>query len=153
MIDKNEAIKMWTYISGSIEQLLECLNGLSPTELNWKPIDSANSLYVLSTHVLGNVEGNILGTLCGQQVNRKREEEFKASGDSIGSILSKWSALKMLINEGMDNLSPEDLNDIREHPYFGNISGWGILIIVARHAAEHMGQAMLTRDLVKNRDD
>jgi hypothetical protein len=77
MADKNQAIKLWRYISGSIEQLLDCLDGLSSKDLNWCPIESANSLYVLATHVLGNVEENIIETLYGQKVNRNREDEFK----------------------------------------------------------------------------
>jgi hypothetical protein len=78
MADKDQAIKLWRHISGSIEQLLKCLDGLSSNDLNWCPIESANSLYVLATHVLGNVEENIIETLFGQKVNRIREDEFKA---------------------------------------------------------------------------
>jgi hypothetical protein len=37
------------------------------------------------------------------------------------------------------------------HPRRGAISGREILIVVARHAAEHLGQAELTRDLWKAR--
>ena len=148
MADKNEAIKLWRFISGSIEQLLKCLDDLSSNDLNWCPIESANSLYVLATHVLGNIEENIIETLCGQEVNRKREDEFKASGDSVDSILIKWSNLQIRIKECIENLSSEDLNSIREHPRRGQLAVWEILIIVARHAAEHMGQAKLTRDLL-----
>jgi uncharacterized damage-inducible protein DinB len=147
-VDKNQAIKLWKYISGSIEQLLKCLDGLSSSDLNWCPIESANSLYVLATHVLGNVEENIIETLYGQKVKRNREGEFRASGDSIDPILSKWSDLQGRVNDCIKNLSSENLTRIRKHPRRGEIAGWEILIIVARHAAEHMGQAKLTRDLL-----
>jgi hypothetical protein len=46
--------------SGSIEQHLKCLDDLSSNDLNWCLIESANSLYFLATHVLGNVEENII---------------------------------------------------------------------------------------------
>ena len=147
-MDKNQAIKLWKYISGSIEQLLKCLDGLSSSDLNWCPIESANSLYVLATHVLGNVEENIIETLYGQKVNRNREDEFKARGDSIEPILSKWSDLQIRVKECIENLSSENLTNIRKHPRRGELAGWEILIIVARHATEHMGQAKLTRDLL-----
>lgn len=148
MADKNQAIKLWSYISGSIEQLLKCLDGLSSKDLNWYPIESANSLYVLATHVLGNVEENIIEILYGQKVNRIREDEFKASGDSIEPILSKWSDLQIRVKDCIKNLSPENLTSVRKHPRRGELSGWEILVIVARHTAEHMGQAKLTRDLL-----
>lgn len=147
-MDKNQAIKLWKYISGSIEQLLKCLDGLSSSDLNWCPIESANSLYVLATHVLGNVEENIIETLYGQKVNRNREDEFKARGDSTEPILSKWSDLQIRVKECIENLSSENLTNIRKHPRRGELAGWEILIIVARHATEHMGQAKLTRDLL-----
>jgi hypothetical protein len=38
---------------------------------------------------------------------------------------------------------------MRQHPRRGPLSGREILIVVARHAAEHLGQAELTRDLMK----
>ncbi|MBN1310607.1 MAG: hypothetical protein JXB30_04240 [Anaerolineae bacterium] len=37
---------------------------------------------------------------------------------------------------------------MHEHPRRGQMAGRAELIIVARHAAEHMGQAELTRDLL-----
>lgn len=148
MADKNQAIQLWRYISGSIEQILKCLDGLSSRDLNWCPIESANSLYVLATHVLGNVEENIIETLYGQKVNRNRENEFKASGDSIEPILSKWSDIQIRVTDCIENLSSENLTSRRKHPRRGELAGWEILIIVARHAAEHMGQAKLTRDML-----
>ena len=51
----------WRYIHSSVSRLLDCLDGLDESALNWKPIDSANSLYVLATHTMGNLEGNCLG--------------------------------------------------------------------------------------------
>jgi hypothetical protein len=40
------------------------------------------------------------------------------------------------------------LNETCEHPRRGQMLGREVLIVVARHCAEHMGQAFLTRDLV-----
>ena len=37
----------------------------------------------------------------------------------------------------------------RDHPRYGTISGRELLVLVATHAAEHYGQAQLTRDLLK----
>ena len=67
---------------------------------------------------------------------------------SIEPILSKWSDLQIRVKECIENLSSENLTNIRKHPRRGELAGWEILIIVARHATEHMGQAKLTRDLL-----
>lgn len=39
------------------------------------------------------------------------------------------------------------LNETVEHGWRGPIARREVLIVVARHAAEHLGQAELTRDL------
>ena len=39
----------------------------------------------------------------------------------------------------------------RAHPRRGTITGRDVLIVVARHAAEHWGEAQLTRSLLKAR--
>ncbi|MDP9352215.1 MAG: DUF664 domain-containing protein [Chloroflexota bacterium] len=36
-----------------------------------------------------------------------------------------------------------------EHPRRGRITGREVLLVVARHCAEHLGQAELTRDLLE----
>ena len=56
--------------------------------------------------------------------------------------------IQIRVKECIENLSSENLTNIRKHPRRGELAGWEILIIVARHATEHMGQAKLTRDLL-----
>ena len=148
MSEKQQVDTFWGFISRSIDQIITCLNNLPEDDLNWRPIETANSLYVLATHILGTTEENILGVLCGQQVQRQREEEFKASGASAEPIRSKWSELRVRIKQCLENLPSEELDRKREHPRRGQLTGREVLIVVARHAAEHMGQAELTRDLL-----
>jgi uncharacterized damage-inducible protein DinB len=148
MSQKEELDYFWGFISRSIERIIACLDGLSEEEMNWRPIENANSLYVLVTHTLGNVEENILGLLCGQTVHRIRDEEFAARGRSMETILVKWRDLQGRIILGLQDLPEGELEHKREHPRRGQLSGREVLIVVARHAAEHMGQAELTRDLL-----
>ena len=44
-----------------------------------------------------------------------------------------------------------DLDGARPHPRRGIITGRDVLIVVARHTAEHWGEAQLTRSLMKAR--
>ena len=55
----------WDKIRNSVDELVACLEGLDSDSLNWKPLDDANSLYVLATHTMGNVRHNFLSILCG----------------------------------------------------------------------------------------
>jgi len=83
---EQELDSFWGFISRSIERIIACLDGLPADELNWRPLENANSLYVLATHILGTTEENILGVLCGQPVQRKRAEEFAARGTTVEPV-------------------------------------------------------------------
>lgn len=148
MSEKQQIAAFWGFISRSIDRIVACLDGLPENDLNWRPMESANSLYVLATHSLGTTEENILGVLCGQPVQRRREAEFAASGTTADLIRSTWAELRRRIEYCLDHLPPGELGRRREHPRRGQVTGLEVLIVVARHAAEHMGQAALTRDLL-----
>ena len=148
MVGKQEINVFWSFISRSIDRIIACLDGMSEDDLNWRPIKTANSLFVLATHLLGTTEENVLGVLCGQPVQRQREAEFAAVGTSADTVRSKWSDLRSRVEEALGHLTPEELDRKREHPRRGQLTGREVLIVVARHAAEHMGHAELTRDLL-----
>jgi hypothetical protein len=143
-----EIESLWGYIRRSVDRILLCLDGLDEPDMNWRPLDNANSLYVLAAHVIGNVEANILGVLCGQKIDRRREKEFQAQGSSIEPVRQRWGEVQERIAARLEKLSPGDLDKEYEHPRRGKISGRDLLIVVARHAAEHVGHAELTRDLL-----
>ena len=143
-----EILLFWRYITSSIDQLLASLEGLDADELNWAPIPNANSLYVMATHTMGTTAENLLEVLCGQPVHRQRDAEFAAHGDSAAALLAHWQTLRAQIQAQLEQLSDADLGRARQHPRRGDITGRDVLIVVARHCAEHMGQAFLTRDLL-----
>ena len=147
MSDK-EIESFWRYISSSVDRILLCLDGLDEDDLNWRPLDNANSLYVLATHIMGNIEANILGVLCHEKINRQREDEFKARGSAAGPIQQRWHELQDAISLHLAQLSLDALDREYEHPRRGKITGRDLLIVIARHAAEHLGHAELTRDLL-----
>jgi hypothetical protein len=138
----------WRYISSSVDQLLQTLEGLDPEEINWAPHPQANSLYVLATHTMGTLAENLLEVLCGLPVNRQREAEFAAQGDSAGALFAQWQNLRGHVQTQLEAVDVATLGQPRQHPRRGQISGRDVLIVVARHCAEHMGQAFLTRDLI-----
>jgi DinB family protein len=139
----------WRYITSSIDRLLTCLDGLTEAELNWRPLAEANSLAVLAVHTLANAEQSILGVLCGQPVQRRRELEFLAKAVSPEPIQTQWRELRERLANSLAQVSPAELEKERDHPRHGRVTGREALLIVARHAAEHLAHAELTRDLLR----
>ena len=144
---------LWQFITGSVDRLVECLDGLQADELNWSPLKNANSLYVLATHMMGNIEQNVQGGICDEPIQRDRDAEFRAKGSSADAIKRRWRELRDRISDCLEDAPDTRLDRKKEHPGRGLITGRERLIIVARHAAEHLGHAELTRDLLKARSD
>ncbi len=150
MAAQSEALIFWRYIASSLDRLVACLDGLDAEGLNWRPSASdANSLYALTTHTLGNAEENILEVLCGQTVGRDRAGEFAARATTSALVEAHWLDLRVRLEDGLTQLSPDGLDVTYTHPRRGTLTGREIVIVVARHAAEHLGQAELTRDLLR----
>ena len=137
-------------LTGSIERIIACLNVLDAGQMNWKPTaQDTNSLYVLAVHTMANAEQTVLSVLGGENIPREREQEFVASGDSAEWIQQRWSDLKPRIEQTLASLSQDDLGKEYSHPRRGSMTGWQALVTVTTHAAEHVGHAEVTRDLLK----
>jgi uncharacterized damage-inducible protein DinB len=144
-----EALIFWRYIASSLDRLVACLTDRSEAQLNWRPpAPATNSLYALAVHTLGNAEENLLQTLAGQPVGRDRAGEFAARGDSAQVVAARWATLRAEVGARLASLPADALDVTYHHPRRGPLTGREILIVVARHAAEHLGQAELTRDLL-----
>ena len=145
-----EAETYGRYIAASLDRLVGCLSNLDELGLNWRPpAEEANSLYALAVHTLANAEENILGTLCGQPIGRDREAEFAARGTSPREVEERWRELRARLLVSLAGLPRSRLEEEIEHPRRGRITGREVLLVVARHCAEHLGQAELTRDLLQ----
>ena len=140
------------FIFNTIDSIVGALDGLSAKELSWRPSAPAtNSLYAIATHVLGNAEENLLGTLCGQPHGRDYASEFSAAAPVPDALRERWADFRERIAKHLADLTRDDLDGARQHPRRGIITGRDVLIVVARHTAEHWGEAQLTRSLLKAR--
>lgn len=149
MLTDREIDSFWRAIVSSVNHIVSCLEGLGEEDLNWKPLGNANSLYVLPNHMMSNMEETILGVLCGQRVKaRQREDDFRVIGSSLEPVQQRWRELQERIASSLAQLPQGALNKEYVHPRRGKLTGRDILIVVAKHAAEHFGQAQLTRDLL-----
>lgn len=137
-------------IASSVRRILACLEGLDEAGLNWRPpAPGANSLYALAAHTLANVERNVMHTFAGEPYESDREAEFAAVGANGDQLVARGETLLVRIHAALEAATPHDLERQRDHPRLGNIPGRAVLLQAARHAAEHAGQAELTRDLLR----
>lgn len=144
-----EVASFWTYIARSLDRLMTLLDGCTIEQLNYvPPARNANSLHVLGVHTLSNARENILGVLCGKPVDRTREEEFTAVAREGSVPIPWWPQLRDALEQALSMVSSRDLDRAFSHPRRDQLTGRELLIVVARHAAEHLGQAELTRDMV-----
>lgn len=145
----HELMSFAGFICRSIDRLVACLDGLTESEAHWRPpAAGANSLIGLATHVMGNAEENLLSTLAALQPAPARQGEFDDAARTADAVRAAWAALRPRLEAAIQHLPPAELDHVREHPRRGRLTGRDVLIVVARHAAEHMGQAELTRDLI-----
>lgn len=142
------------YIRKQIASIHDSLKGLSDAQITWKPdLPEANSVYQVATHVFGNARAWVRGIVCGHDIVRDRPAEFAARGtcDELEMAARKISAD---IDKALQKYDASDLDkrfkpaqvlwgagDVQE------ITRRLALADVLEHAAMHLGQVQLTRDL------
>lgn len=144
----DEVATFWPYLESSLDSFIELAQAIEPEALHWKPpAPEANSIAVLITHTFGNVRENVFEILGGEPVNRQREEEFIDRPVTAETLTADWHALKPRLKRALSTVPASEMGRVRNHPRRGDIIGREVLIVATRHAAEHLGQAELTRDL------
>jgi len=133
-----------------VDRVIGATDGLSAAKLAWTPAaKEANSLLVLAAHTVGAAERHILVNIAGRKPGGTRDEEFAAKAD-IAGVRARWDAVKRGIVDVLDNLPPGRLDDDLVGPV-STRSVHSMIVHAIAHAAEHAGQAELTRDLVEQR--
>ena len=141
-------------IRSLLDRVYGCLEGLSESQLNWRPpADEANSAYVIAAHTLGNARTLVLGIACGQPIRRDRPGEFRAAG-SYTEMAAATRELSTEIEAALAALPPSALERrlVPAQELWGEgepyeISVRRTLMAVVGHAAIHLGQLHVTRDL------
>lgn len=134
-----------------------CLRDLAPRQLNWRPdTGTANSAYAIATHVVAATRVYALGFGCGQHVQRDRSAEFTAAGDDAGVVIADVEALAEEIKKALGALALDALDRRLLPPrelwgggHIHEISARDALVESIRHAALHLGELRLTRDLAR----
>lgn len=148
--NSSEIAAFWGTISSTLDRFAGVVAGCTVEELNWRPpAPDTNSIYVLAVHTLANARQNLLSVLCGHDDRRNRDEEFVQAADEENANLPWWPGLRAELERSLAALDAAQLDRIVKHPQRGPISGREVLLLVTRHAGEHVGQAELTRDLAR----
>ena len=132
----------------SLARLRACVDGLTAEQLNWRPpAGEANSIAVLAVHTMGNIRQNVIGVACGLPDDRDRDAEFVSRIDDPATLIQRSQDLYGEIEQALAEFLVEKLDEHLEHPHRGPTTRRQALLVAARHAAEHIGQMELTRDL------
>jgi hypothetical protein len=142
-------------IRSILDRVCASLDGLTEPQLNWRPpLAGANSAYAIAAHTLGNARAWVLGIACGQPIGRDRPAEFRASGRDAAALLADAQRLSREIETATAALVPADLDRRLVPPAVlwgegepSEISVRDALLQVVEHAALHLGQIQITRDL------
>ncbi len=147
---KRELAEMRDRLVREVERVIGATEGLSAAQLAWTPAaKGANSLLVLAAHTVGAAERHILVNIAGRKPGGTRDEEFAAKAD-IARVRVRWESVKRGIIDVLDNLPPGRLDDDLRGPV-STSSVQAMVVHSIAHAAEHAGQAELTRDLAEER--
>ena len=148
---KRELAEMRDRLVREVDRVIGATGGLTAAQLTWTPAaDGANSLLVLAAHTVGAAERHILVNISARKPGGTRDEEFAAQAD-IAVVRARWETVKRGIVDVLDNLPPGRLDDDLPGPV-STRSVQAMIVHAIAHAAEHAGQAELTRDLIKERD-
>ncbi len=142
---------VWGYIERSLDRLVALSLDLTEAErVARPPVEGANSVATLVGHTLANAEENLLGTLGGLDVRYEREADFDAPISDAVAIAARWGDLRARIAAVIAGLDDAAVLAARVHPRRGEVTGLEVLVVVARHAAEHLAHAELTRDWLRS---
>jgi hypothetical protein len=138
-------------LSWILDQVAEIADSLNDKQRAWRPdVANANSCDMILGHIVGATMAYALGLACGVPVRRNRSHEFSTSG--IGGTTLR--DLRVNIKTELARLTVPDLDRVlspsqevwgASEPH--EVSAREALAESLRHAALHLGELRLTRDL------
>ena len=129
------------------QAMRDVVSGLDGTALNWKPLDGqeTNSIAVLLSHAL-DAERYLVASSVDVTLDRDREAQFRVEVESAGDLLALIDRTETEVNGWIDSLTAEQLAAEIARPNRTHTGAWWLLHAI-EHSNEHVGQALLTRQL------
>jgi hypothetical protein len=135
--------------------LRRAVEGLDAQQLNFTPaFAGANSIWVLTTHALGNAQAWVLGIACGREMTRDRPAEFASSGADAAQLIASIERTGNEVDAALRDVEPSRL-DVRFVPpqdLWGEgppreTSGRDAIVQVIEHLSHHLGHIDIVRSL------
>ena len=115
--------------------------------LDRRPAPDANSIAALVAHSL-DAERFLVATAADTAVERDREAQFQVSGLRRDELVALIDRLEAEIDGRLASVSAEDLARRIERPGRVHEGAWWLLHAL-EHTREHLGQALLTVQLLE----
>jgi uncharacterized damage-inducible protein DinB len=147
-----EIRSLLTELAITKNQILEVLKGLGDDAANWQPLPkNTNSMYSMVSHVIGAQNGWVRKIIDGQQIQRDREAELRASGP-VAELIERFQKESEGVEAILGNLTLSQLSESRSTPFQpGTVSVRWCILHVLSHNATHLGHLQLTRQLWEQR--
>ena len=145
--------KLLDVVRGTTKEILhdqhrewrKVLTGLDAQTLNWKPGPDTNSIAVLVAHTF-DAERFLMASVVGVRLERDREAKFRTIAAGADELLRIIDETEAEVDTYIDRLSAEALTADLPHAS-GTHSGAWWPFHALDHSREHLGQALLTRQL------
>ncbi len=127
----------------------EVVTGLDAEALNWKPGEDTNSLAALVAHTC-DAERFLMATALGNTVDRDREAKFQTVVSEADELLKLIDETEAETADYIDRLNNDLLMAEHSLPGRAHTGIWWALHAL-EHSTEHIGQALLTRQMYEQR--
>ena len=122
---------------------------LDQESLNWTPLSSeeTNSIFSLVVHLCGSERQMIHHTIGQIKIERDREAEFRAKGESVNELERLLKETSETSREILGSLTADQLEELRDTGLWGEITVRRAILRQIHHQALHLGQIQITRQL------
>lgn len=137
-------------VRGQTSVLRSIIEGLPGEALGWRPGPDTNSLAALVTHAWGAAQA-WTARAAGEEIARDRESEFRTVASPAELIAQIDRGLER-IERHLSHADPQRYADVWRGPRGGDTRTRAACLLHAlEHTQEHVGQALLTRQLWEQR--
>jgi hypothetical protein len=119
--------------------------GLDAEALNWKPGQDANSIAVLVAHTF-DAERFLMAHVVGIRLDRDREARFRTVVSGPDELLTIIDGAEREVDGYVELMSGDALAADMPHATGPHLGAWWPLHAL-EHSREHLGQALLTRQM------
>ena len=141
-----ECLRVLAEIKDEIKGIIK---NLDQESLNWTPLspEETNSIFSLVVHLCGSERQMIHHTIGQIKIERDREAEFRAKGESVNELERLLKETSETSREILESLTADQLEELRDTGLWGEITVRRAILRQIHHQALHLGQIQITRQL------